>query len=168
MLEAQPEGYTIRAATMADLGDLLALRIDMLREVGNAGDPSAVPHLLDANRRYFESKLPTGEFLAWVAEAEGRIVAISGLIPFVRPPTANNLAGLEGHILNMYTVPECRGKGIATRLLDEIIGTMRARGARRLWLKATPAGRPIYERAGFVVIGSSARSPGRVEMELVW
>jgi len=43
--------------------------------VGNIGEESTNPQLLDANLRCIEAKLRTGEFLRWVAEAESRIFA---------------------------------------------------------------------------------------------
>ncbi len=62
-------------------------------------------------------------------------------------------------ILNMYTLPEWRGQGLATALLQEIIHFAKSTSIRRLWLHATESGRPIYEKAGFL--------PTSAEMEFV-
>ena len=75
MSEAQPEGLRIRAAPLDDRDELLPLRIDLLREVGNFGEESTSPQLLNANLRCIGAKMRTGEFLRWVAEAESRIFA---------------------------------------------------------------------------------------------
>jgi len=61
--EAPPEGLRIQAATLDDRDELLPLRIDLLREVGNIGEESTSPQLLDANLRCSGSKMRTGEFL---------------------------------------------------------------------------------------------------------
>lgn len=159
---------TIRPAGPPDLEAVLRLRVAMLREVGGLGDETRAPELIGANRRYLEARLPTGQYLAWLAELGGHPVAVAGLIPFERPPTGDNPVGLEGYVLNMYTAPAWRRRGLGARLLEKTIEYVRARGGRRLWLKATPAGRPVYERAGFVVIGGAARPDGTAEMELVW
>lgn len=85
---------------------------------------------------------------------------MSGLLFFERPPTAGNLSGVDAYVMNMYTVPEWRGQGLAGALLRELIAHVRATPARRIWLHASAAGRPVYEAQGFV--------PKSSAMELVW
>ncbi|OYE00485.1 hypothetical protein CDG79_34875 [Nostoc sp. 'Peltigera membranacea cyanobiont' 232] len=104
--------------------------------------------------------MPSGEFLAWVAEVDSQIVATSGLVFFQRPPYNGNLSGLEAYIMNVYTIPMWRGLGIATALLKEIISFVRATEAKRLWLHATEDGKPMYEKFGFVLTSK--------EMEIVY
>jgi GNAT superfamily N-acetyltransferase len=101
--------------------------------------------------------------LVWVAEAEGTIVASSGLIFFQKPPSERNLTGLEAYVLNMYTVPAWRRQGIASKLLQTLMACAKQRQAHRIWMYATPDGRAIYERAGFVV-----KRRQTLEMELIW
>ena len=151
---------TIRRATLADVEPLARLRLALLREMGNVRDEGQEAPLLDAIRGYLQRTMSTDEFLAWVAEVDGQVVAISGLVFFERPPDAGNPAGVDAHLMNMYTLPAWRGQGLARALLDEIIGFVRSTPARRIWLHATEAGRPIYARAGF-------RQSTR-DMELIW
>ncbi|MFN7642800.1 MAG: GNAT family N-acetyltransferase [Burkholderiales bacterium] len=46
-------------------------------------------------------------------------------------------------------LPQCRGRGHASRLLREALGWLSARGLLPV-LDATPAGHPVYRREGFV------------------
>ncbi len=62
--------------------------------------------------------------------------------------------------MNMYTVPEWRRKGFATALLRELIAFAQGTQARRIWLHASEAGRPVYAAVGFV--------PKTSMMDLVW
>ena len=121
---------------------------------------SDIANLAEATRKYLGEKMPSGEFLAWVAEVDSQIVATSGLVFFQRPPYNGNLLGLEAYILNIYTIPMWRGQGIATALLKQIISFVRATEAKRLWLHTTDDGKRIYEKLGFV---STSK-----EMEMVW
>ena len=57
--------------------------------------------------------------------------------------------GRLGYILNMYTVPEARGKGICTRLLDELMKEARKLGLKYLHLHASEERVGIYKKAGF-------------------
>lgn len=134
-------------ANLDDLDALVELRLGFSREVGN---PNAdMTPLAEATREYLAAKIPTGEYRAWVAEVDDGIVAVSGLVLFENLPRNRNLSGLEAYITNMYTIPEWRGKGVATGLLREILTFVKGTDARRAWLRATEDGRPIYEKAGF-------------------
>ncbi|MEH2158987.1 hypothetical protein [Nostoc sp.] len=43
--------------------------------------------------------MPSGEFLAWVAEVDNQIVTTSGLVFFQRPPYNGNFSGLEAYVI---------------------------------------------------------------------
>jgi GNAT superfamily N-acetyltransferase len=135
------------------------LRIDFLHELEPLSNTRREA-LLDATRIYLASKMPKGEFIAWVSEVRGRIIGTSGLVLFERPPVAANLLGREAYIMNMYTVPEWRRQGVATALLQEILCFVKETGAERIWLHATVDGRSLYEKYGFVATST--------EMELIW
>ncbi len=155
-----PTPPTVRRATLDHVEALARLRLALLCEMGNVRDESQEAPLLDAIRDYLQRKMSTDEFLAWVAEVDGQVVAISGLVFFERPPDAGNPTGVDAYLMNMYTLPAWRGRGLANALLDEIIGFVRSTPARRIWLHATDAGRSVYTKAGF-------RQSTR-EMELIW
>lgn len=141
------EPWTIRRAVAGDIDDLVRLRLAMLAELNELVDPHAAA---EANRRYFCEKLPRGEFIAFLAEADGEVVATSGLVLWERPPTSGR-RGMDGYIMNMYTLPEWCGRGIATALLERLILCAEQAGARRVFLRAmSKEGRRIYERLGFV------------------
>ena len=147
-------------ATLDDVDELIRLRLDFLEEVGSVKDGVDVGELGAAMRDYFARKVPSGEFLAWVAESEGAIVATSGVTIFERPPNGANLAGLEAYLSNMYTLPAWRGRGIGTALVGTVVAHLKATRVRRIWLHATEQGRPVYAKAGFI--------PSETDMELTW
>jgi GNAT superfamily N-acetyltransferase len=51
--------------------------------------------------------------------------------------------------MNMYTVPEERGHGIATTLFQKMIEEGERAGVGKLVLHTTPTGRSLYRRFGF-------------------
>jgi GNAT superfamily N-acetyltransferase len=103
----------------------------------------------ETTARYLEHALVDGTFVAAVAESEGRLVASSGMCLFRRLPLPESPPGLEGYVLNMYTEPEWRRRGLARALLHHLLDVARSRGVHRLWLHATNDGRTLYEREGF-------------------
>jgi len=62
----------------------------------------------------------------------------------------------EGHITNVAVLPEFRGKGIARRLIADIIERSMAEGAVRFTLEvrvSNGSARKVYEKFGFVETG---------------
>ncbi|HLK58232.1 MAG TPA: GNAT family N-acetyltransferase [Chthonomonadaceae bacterium] len=145
--------FEIRQADLADMEVLADLRVAFLQEVAQAAGQRDLPDPSVARAaiyQYLLAHMPKGDFLGWVAEAEGRIVGTSGLAYFRKPPTFKNLTGLDAYVMSMYTLPAWRGRGVARTLLQCAIAHARASGAKRVWLHATANGRPLYEKVGFV------------------
>lgn len=154
---------SIRRASLEDVETLVDLRMALERESGHLTQDAMLADVRRATRQYYLEALPAEAVLVWVAEAQGTMVATSGLIFFRKPPSERNLTGLEAHILNMYTLPAWPGQGIATRLLQTLITSAKQRHAHRIWMYATQDGRPIYDRAGFV-----PKRRHTLEMEPIW
>ncbi|ENO12314.1 acetyltransferase [Thermoplasmatales archaeon SCGC AB-539-C06] len=58
-------------------------------------------------------------------------------------------SGKLGYILNLYTIPEERRRGICTRLLTELIQEARSVGLKYLHLHVSKYGKNIYKKLGF-------------------
>ena len=65
-------------------------------------------------------------------------------------PTYHNPSGKKAYIMNMYTRPEYRRKGIAGKTLELLIRDSKAKGITAISLEATDMGRALYEKYGFV------------------
>ncbi|MNZ83568.1 Acetyltransferase (GNAT) family protein [compost metagenome] len=105
----------------------------------------------NANKMYYEKHLNNADFISFVAESQGKIVGTSGLIIIIRPPYLHNLLGMDAYIMNVYTVPNYRGKGIATALIDSCIEFAKSNNVGRMILSASVDGRPVYEKRGFIL-----------------
>jgi len=140
--------WAIRRADAADIPRLLELRLDLVRSMGHK-DEVLLACLAAACRAYFERAIPGGDFVGWVAEADGEVIGTAGLVIHSVPPTVRNLPGREGYIMNMYVVPEWRRHGIARDLLSAVLDFLRAECVPQVSLHATPDGRHLYEQSGF-------------------
>lgn len=137
-----------RLATQKDIEALVRLRIDFLEEF----QPDACEQKTECQKllhEYFTSAIPRSEFVAWLAEDGGKIVGTSGLSFYSIAPSLKNLTGKIAYILNMYTIPSYRGKGIASALFERIVGEAKNRGYKKILLHATESGRPVYQKFGF-------------------
>ncbi|MFX0094956.1 MAG: GNAT family N-acetyltransferase [Candidatus Hodarchaeota archaeon] len=141
--------FSVRRAKKTDVDELVALRMELLREIGNISKDCKVNVLKKSIRQFFIQKLPKEEFIAWIAEVDEGIIGTSGLIFCEKPPLANNVSGFEGYIMNMYTVPEWRGKGVASTLLQKLMSYLKTRKIQVIRLHAEEAGKAIYKKAGF-------------------
>lgn len=142
-------GYTLRRAGAEDIDTLTRLRMAMMSELTMPGAEGAPGPPEEAIKEYFQATVPVGEFVAFLADAGENVVGCGGMVLFRKPPQKGNLAEMEGYILNMYTEPAWRGRGIARTILDRLMEAAREAGAGTVWLRASEMGAPVYEKAGF-------------------
>jgi GNAT superfamily N-acetyltransferase len=107
------------------------LAADVLRR---AGFGTQVARLLEYPRRS-----PDGAILV----AEGGNAGVVGV-------ACTASFGATGWIGAVGVAPEARRAGLGTALTEASVRWLRNRGARTVLLYATEAGRPVYERLGFV------------------
>jgi len=92
---------------------------------------------------------PMTELMAAFPEAINVIGSLDGR------PVATGTAYLTGPTAGLYnisTVQTARGRGIGYAVTLRLLELARAAGAEHAVLHATEAGRPVYERAGFVEV----------------
>jgi GNAT superfamily N-acetyltransferase len=144
-----------RRATPDDVGSLTTLRLAFLAEISgaNASDPA----LHAAIAEYFSHSIPANNFTAFLAIADTKIIASSGMTYHHHPPSNKNPTGREAYIMNMYTLPAYRGRGIATRLLQMVVDEARQNNCGKISLHVIPGARSIYAAAGFEPIATEMR-----------
>ena len=164
--------FTLRRAELTDVQTLTDLRIAYLREVEGFADDIDMAALEEATRRYFIRKMPSADYIAWVAmarpapepELRGRlhakVIGTAGLFMVDRPPSPGMSATREARLINVYVTDAWRGHGVGKALIEASIETARRSNVRRILVDDTPRGRQIYESAGFTVLSTI--------MELSW
>lgn len=66
----------------------------------------------------------------------------------------------EGHITNIALLPECRGLGLGTKLLNHLICMAKEKQIHALTLEVRPSNEAalgLYEKMGFVIKGTRKR-----------
>ncbi len=139
----------IRLADLNDLEILIEFRIALFKEMGVIKGQSDDVSFYNAVKEYLMISIPNKKFFSWVAENNGMIIASSGLVFFQKPPSPNNPSGKEAYIMNMYTVPEWRGKGVATEIMREIFKFIKEKKVIKISLHATEIGKGVYAKLGF-------------------
>jgi ribosomal protein S18 acetylase RimI-like enzyme len=150
-----PSRVAMRRATIADLTVIVEMRLAMIGEITDLRRASgARTNDVDLDAMRGPSELWVAEhidrdFLAWIADVDGQPAGSVGLLWFMHPPGPTNSAGTEAYLLNVYTRPEARGMGLATGLMGLAFEAAREAGVKRVWLRTSAAGRPLYESLGF-------------------
>lgn len=142
------ETFCVRRATLGDIPALVAYRRAMFESMG-IQDSGLLDVMCGKMNTYLGIAMPANEYFGWVADVEGRTIASGGVVIHSLPPGPRNLDGREGYIMNIYTVPEWRGKGVATAIMQAILDYLHDLNIPVATLHATDAGRPIYEKLGF-------------------
>jgi GNAT superfamily N-acetyltransferase len=145
---------TYRKATINDLDELVRLRIEFLKEVQAIETREhSEEELATSLREYLYKNLQNDEFVAWLAIYGTEIVATSGLCFYQITPGFTLIDGKIAYILNIYTLPNQRGKGIGKQIFDHILQEAIGRGYKRISLHASEDGLPVYEKFGFRLTG---------------
>jgi ribosomal protein S18 acetylase RimI-like enzyme len=140
---------TIREATLSDMAHVLRQRRLMFEDMGYR-DPAALDGMERSSKTYFESAIGDGSYRGWLAETDdGEIVAGGGIVISRWPGHPSAPEPRRATILNMYTNPAFRRRGIARTLITTMMKWLRDRGFHNVSLHASQFGRPLYEDLGF-------------------
>ncbi len=147
-VDQDPEDIIYDIANMNDIQELVRLRIlYMIDDFGSVTDEER-EGMEKQLPGYFERELGK-KLIAFVARAEGRLVAAAYLLIIEKPANPFFLNGLDSEVLSVYTEEGYRGKGICTTLMNNMIDYARKHEISRIDLIATQEGYPIYKKLGF-------------------
>lgn len=121
----------------------------MFAELGHAsGDGLA--RVESDTRAALAGLMADGTYRHWFLEDSGQVVAGGGaiLVPWLPMPQEPALRRVT--VLNVYTEPSHRQRGLARRVMQFIIDWCRDEGLACVQLHASPAGRPLYVSLGFL------------------
>ena len=145
---AEPEDAVIvawhRARMFQDMGEIPAAMFD---------------DFLEASRAWTERALASGEYIGWFAIpktkpdviAAGAGVQLRQVPPHPFRPSQNGAFAKGRHaiVLNVFTEPEWRKRGVAMLLMNEIVSWAKDEKLDQLVLHASAQARSLYERMGF-------------------
>ena len=138
-----------KKATVEDLDLLITTRIEVLRVVNQLSEDTDMKEVEEQTRLYYQKALQDGTHTAVLVFDGDRFAGAGGISYYRVMPTYHNPGGEKAYIMNMYTRPEYRRRGIAYRTLGILVEDAGARGISCISLEATAMGRPLYEKYGF-------------------
>ncbi|HXJ88035.1 MAG TPA: GNAT family N-acetyltransferase [Candidatus Binatia bacterium] len=140
---------SIREGTLADIPEIARQRRRMCEDM-NYTDDDALSTMEALSADYLKKAIPDGSFRSWLACDNGRVVGGGAVVISPWPSHVYDLDCRRATILNVYTEPEYRRRGIGRQIMETIIAWCKQEGFARVSLHASEHGRPLYEYLGFV------------------
>ena len=144
------EKFEYKRAMLEDIEELVRTRILVLRAANKLSDDVDMSLVEQETCAYYKRALETGEHIAYLVYDNGTFIGAGGVSFYQVMPTYHNPSGKKAYIMNMYTAPEYRRRGIAFHTLDLLVKAAKEQGVSQIALEATDMGRPLYEKYGFV------------------
>jgi GNAT superfamily N-acetyltransferase len=138
----------IRVASPNDIPEILCQRRRMYEDM-HYNDAFALDSMASLSASYLKTAMADGSFRAWLATDGDRIVAGGAVVISPWPAHPYDLQCRRATILNVYTDPEYRRRGIARQLVQTMIAWCQREGFARVTLHASDDGRHLYESLGF-------------------
>lgn len=135
-------------ATEKDIPSLIGLRIAYLEEDLGPIDKEDLHAIETALPAYFQNHL-NKDLMVYAAREADTIVSCAFLLVVEKPASPAFITGKTGTVMNVYTRPEYRHKGLARKLMTLLVDDAKAMGISVVDLKATEAGYPLYRSVGF-------------------
>ncbi len=138
---------TIIKATDAELDMVVRIRVELLKAVNHLSEDTVFgKDFIDATTDYFKNSHQTTVLTVDHGEAIG-----CATICYIHVmPTFDHPSGKRAHIMNVYTRGCYRRQGLAFEMMKILIEEATQKGVTELSLDTTEAGRPLYEKCGFV------------------
>jgi GNAT superfamily N-acetyltransferase len=149
--------FRVRGAMAGDVPMLAKHRVEMFRDMGRLSSEGAAAELRNAAEPLLGEWIAAGTYVGWLAEplsrpglvVGGAGIQLRAMLPRPSRDGSGLVTGPEAYVLNVFVERAWRRRGVATLLMEFVLGYARERRLRLVTLHATPEGRPLYERLGF-------------------
>ena len=156
--------FRVRRATVQDAELIAWQRARMFQDMGEVSGDGFETLRQKAQTR-LEEWIEAGNYVGWLATpvdkpdvvVGGAGIQLQSILP--RPLSPSTISkGRQGTIVNVFTEPKWRRRGVSSLLIKEINAWSKNEGLDRLLLHASEDGRSVYEKLGFVD-GNEMRLP---------
>jgi len=136
----------VRQATAADADALAGLRWRWVTDGhGDAGSDRAA--FVESFRGWVVAHEST--HLPFLATVDGQPVGMAWLMTAERVPGPTQPRRRCGDVQSVYVVPELRGSGVGTALLEAVLTEARRLGMEHVTVHSSQRAVPLYQRTGF-------------------
>lgn len=142
------QNLEIRPATIHDVPEILRQRRAMYEDM-EVRDDTTLTAMVSVSTDYMTKALADGSFREWLALCGDRVVGGGAIVISPWPAHPYDLECRRATILNVYTYPQYRRRGVARCIMQTMIDFCRREGFARVTLHASADGRHLYGSLGF-------------------
>ncbi|MBK9727036.1 MAG: GNAT family N-acetyltransferase [Saprospiraceae bacterium] len=144
------KNITYNKATIDDTSTLVDNRILFALELSGEQSQEKTIALRKQMTNYFSKATADNSCISYIAKYNGIVAGIGSVHSREMPGNFKNPSGKWGYIMNMYTVPEFRRKGICKAILEILVEEGKKFGITAFELHATKDGENVYRQEGFI------------------
>ncbi|MGY8817765.1 MAG: N-acetyltransferase family protein [Pseudomonadales bacterium] len=147
--------FSVRYATADDIGRLIELRAHLLDGTSatySSRTPEDSARWRTAYKHWLSAHLGVKDGVQVLVAEHQRPKQVVGCaigVIDLRAPTSANPSGLCGWVQSVVVDPQWRAHGIATHLMDHLLGWFGSRDVGAVALQTTGSASRLYERLGF-------------------
>ena len=142
-------GIEIIKAGPGDLEELIRWRMEVLRDVFAPLPEKDAEPLRKRNIGYYKETFISGGHIACFAFLDGVKVGCGGMCLQREMPSPDNPSGQCAYLMNIYTRPDYRGRGIGGAVVSFLIAEARKRQITKVYLEAAENAVRFYRELGF-------------------
>ena len=135
-------------ASIEDISELVDLRTEYLLEDHGEIPQTKLSLIADSLPYYFTNHL-NKDLIAFVCRDKGQILGCCFLYISEKPSSPSFINGRTGTVMNVYTRPRFRKRGIARELMKMLLSESKNKKLDHVELKATDSGYSLYKSLGF-------------------
>lgn len=140
---------TYHKATIQDVNILVENRILFALELSGIQDEMQIQSIKIQLTEYFTKAIENNTCISFIASSDDLTVGIGSVYKKELPGNFKNPSGKWGYIMNMYTIPSYRRKGICKTILELLVSEGKKQGITAFELHATKDGEQVYKHNGF-------------------
>lgn len=137
----------VEKADLKDTDELVDIRLEYLTEDYGSLTDSQIQMIKNQLPVYYRNHLNKDLFV-YIVRSE-KIISCSFLLVSEKPANPSFINGRTGTVMNVYTKPEFRRKGIAGKIMEFLISDAREMKLDFVELKSTDDGYNLYKSVGF-------------------
>lgn len=139
--------FNVEKADLTDIDELVQMRIEYLTEDYGSLTDIQTKKIRNQLPEYYSNHLNKDLFVYVVKSEE--IISCCFLLVSEKPANPSFINGKTGTVMNVYTRPDFRRKGIAGNIMNFLIADAEKMGLDFVELKATDDGYNLYKSVGF-------------------
>jgi predicted acetyltransferase len=142
---------TYHKAGIDDVSNIVDNRILFALELSGPNSEAVVHALRQGLSAYFLKATLNNSCISFIAKVDNEVAGIGSVHVREMPGNFKNPSGKWGYIMNMYTVPNHRRKGICKGILNHLVEEGKKIGITAFELHATTEGEMVYKQTGFSI-----------------